>query len=589
MTNRTSIITYDEDTIQSNVVTNDKLKKIQKAVLHHLKNSIVHSMGPAGSNTLILKGNTADSMVSEYTKDGKKIINSIRYADPIETSIQREITDICRHIEVTVGDGTSSAVALSSIIYDALTEILGTAVNPFQMIRDFQEAVEEVKKEIKTHGNLCTSDDIYKIAMISTNGNEKIAHMLLSVYDKFGMDVYIDVSASINGNTYTKEYDGLTLEVGYSDPAYINTPEGSSCINSPRIYAFQDPIDTPQMVSYFEKIAQTNFMAYASDPANAVPTVILAPSISRDMLSIIKLIVEYMSAYRPEMITQKPPFLLITNIHGTNQNIYENIMKLCGTKMIRKYIDDSIEKRDQEAGLAPTIDTVAEWYGTCEKIVSDGIGTIFYTPDKMFEKNEDGTNNPDVYGTEYINLLNYLETELRKAEEDATELGMIGSLKRQVNALKANMVEFFVGGVTDTDRDSLRDLVEDAVLNCRSAARHGVGYGANFEGYRAARKIVESSETINPYTAIIMDSFKKIISLLYSTVRTDGDPTIEQLVEDSYFVGCPWNLSKRDFDHKVKSSIASDIVVLDTVVKIISIMFTANQALVQAPQLNKYV
>ena len=46
------------------------------------------------------------------------------------------------------------------------------------------------------------------------------------------------------------------------------------------------------------------------------------------------------------------------------------------------------------------------------------------------------------------------------------------------------MIDFLVGGITIADRNNLKASVEDAVLNCRSAAKYGVGYGANFMAYK---------------------------------------------------------------------------------------------------------
>lgn len=587
-------IVYDENSIQSNIVSGEVLKKVQGAVLRDMKNAIIPSMGPAGSNTLILSGSDAKTIRAEYSKDGKKIINNIVYSDPIEMSIQSEIADICLHIEKTVGDGTSSAVALSSIIFDKLYEHTNhCGSNPFNIIRDFQKAVEHIKSMIETHRRDCTLDDIRKIAMISTNGNEDVSDEIQSIYRDFGMDVFVDVSASINGNSFIKSHDGISLEVGYADPAYINTSDNTVKLTNPRIYAFQDPIDTPQMVSYFEKIALENCMKRIQSPDTMIPTIIMAPIISRDMVGLMRKIVSVMHQYAPEEYSQKPPFLVITNLNGLNQSIYENIVQLCGCKMIRKYIDDEIEKKDQESGIAPTIDTIVDWYGTAEEVVSDASNTLFYTPDKMFEKDENGeikvdNNGEPIFHNEYNSLINFLQTELSKAEAEATEYGKIGSLKRQLNSLKANMVEYFVGGITMSDRDSLRDLVEDAVLNCRSAATYGVGYGTNFEAFTAVLNIIKNNEhCVDPiYYYIIYHAYEDIIKMIYNTVAPIDE--VSDMLQKSIETGCPCNISTMQYDHSVLSSIASDSVILDTISKIITIMFTSNQALVQSPHINHY-
>ena len=98
----------------NNIIPRDTLKEVQADVLRDLKDAISNSMGPAGSNTLILRGNNDQDLVTEYSKDGNKIIKHIKYQNPIEMSVKSEVENATRHIEKTVGDGTSTVVVISS-------------------------------------------------------------------------------------------------------------------------------------------------------------------------------------------------------------------------------------------------------------------------------------------------------------------------------------------------------------------------------------------------------------------------------------------------------------------------------------------
>ena len=80
-----------------------------------------------------------------------------------------------------------------------------------------------------------------------------------------------------------------------------------------------------------------------------IPTVILAPRISRDMSSYITKVAEFMFKFEDE--TQKPPLLIVTNIHQEEQLL--DISRLCGCKPIKKYIDFKQQEIDVENGLAP--------------------------------------------------------------------------------------------------------------------------------------------------------------------------------------------------------------------------------------------
>ena len=131
----------------NNVVPKKTLKEVQSDVLGDLRNAIANSMGPAGSNTLILRGNTEQDLVTEYSKDGNKIIKHIKYQNPIEMSVKAEVENATRHIEKTVGDGTSTVVVMSSYIFDALLAAQESDMlpnNPYEVSRTFAEVVAEV-------------------------------------------------------------------------------------------------------------------------------------------------------------------------------------------------------------------------------------------------------------------------------------------------------------------------------------------------------------------------------------------------------------------------------------------------------------
>ena len=114
---------------------------------------------------------------------------------------------------------------MSSLIFDALVEANNKGElsgDPYEIMRLFKKAVDLLSKEIRSMGHECTLEDIYNIAFISTNGNDEVASELQQIYKEYGMNVFIDVSASVNGNTYVKSYNGVTIEAGYSDPCMIN-------------------------------------------------------------------------------------------------------------------------------------------------------------------------------------------------------------------------------------------------------------------------------------------------------------------------------------------------------------------------------
>ena len=196
--------------------------------------------------------------------------------------------------------------------------------------------------------------------------------------------------------------------------------------------------------------------------------------------------------------------------------------------------------------------------------------------------NEDGSES-----NVYTSLVEFLEKEISVANDNGENASVTGPLKRRLNALKSNMVEYLVGGITVADRDAARDLVEDAVKNCRSAAANGVGYGANFEAYLATEKCQDTSDKLKlDIYQRIHQAYEEVITILYSTSGVGSEMIDESLRHTKR----PINLRKMNIEPHcdVLSSIESDIVILKAISQIIGIMFTTNQFVVPTPAHNIY-
>lgn len=569
----------------TNVVPKESLRRAQLETMEALKDYLSKSFGPYGSNTIINKENG----LPRYTKDGHTILKSIQVSGEIERAVLSDIEEETRTQAIKIGDSTTSITILSAIIFKALSEYEKNHPDktPAQIVKTFKNVTEEICEEIKKHGRETTVDDVYNIALISTNGDEKLAKMLKDIYEEFGLDVYIDVKASMNGTTYLKEINGMTMDCGFLDPTLINDPGKNACvISNPRIYAFKDPIDTMEMGAFLDAILYKNIIKPIKDQdvESMVPTVIMAPRISRDYSAFMDQLMQSMAS---APAANRGWLNIITDIQSCDMEQFEDICDLCGCKYIKKYLDPEIQKEDIEKGYAPTPETINNFSGTADKVISDANKTTFINPLNMYKS--DGSNSLLL-----DQRLDYLERQIKRLEVEGNNTTDIYTLKKRLNSLKGKMVEIYIGGVTVADRDAERDLLEDAVLNCRSAALNGVGYAANFEGLRASNEVFykyaeepESDENI--ISGIIFNAYDEITRLLYSTIPNKDEYDLDKMILDSLTVKyCPYNISTNEYDGKVLTSIDTDICTLTTISKIITIMATANQFILSTLNVNKY-
>lgn len=564
----------------SNIIPKENLRKVQYNVLRDVSDAVMHTAGPYGSNTMINRHNE----FPVYSKDGKKVLSHIQYVGPVEMSIVDELAQLTSHVVKEVGDGTTSATRLAYHIFSQLQEKendIWADMPTHKIIDTFKSVTAKLQEEIRAERRETTIEDIYKLCMISTNGNDTISKDISYIYEKYGLDVYIDLDTSNDSNNKIKEYNGITLEKGYASNAYINTENGHCIIrNNPRIYYFKDPINNNEMGTFLTNIIIKNIIEPGKNQQAPIPTVILCPNISRDFENFLSQIESVLYAQNADMA--KSPLLIVTNLNKYVDEI-DDIARLCNCPPIVKYIDPAIQDKDIAEGKAPTIETICDWYGTAEEVDADTDKTKFINPVGMYTDIQNKVPS-DIYK----GLQAFLEKQLENAEENNEGIVVIGRLKRRLRVLKANYVSYFVGGISASDREADRDLAEDAILNCRSAILHGIGYGANFEGLRAAQNFYNDESPIeNDIAEMISIAYTNMAVELYSTAYPKDEAIMK--LQESITRDMPINLRTDEWDSSVLTSINTDICILDGISKIITIMFTANQGLTSDPMLNKYM
>ena len=591
----------------NNVVPEPILRQAQLRALKLFSDVVSCTYGPLGGYTAYSKtdGNTK-AAVSNYSKDGFTILKNIEVDQPIEALLKDEIRDICTQVIKVVGDGTSSAVLMSYLIFEGMLKLKEAGYSKRDIIKSFKQLVTEISDTVLSYKRDATLEDIHNIALTSLNGNEEMADLITKIYEEYGMRVFIDVQGSNGAETVVKGYDGMIYDAGYLDPCFINTEGAFTCnLHNANVYVFESPVDTPTMIDIFHLIVNTEL----EKPINMLrqmvadkrwqklsdekrqqfmptPTIIFAPYFSRDANSFLDQII---SSYTATPIGQRGNFCIV-QLGNADPNKLVDIMKMTNAKFIKKYIDPVQFEKDQKLNLAPTASNIKSFAGTAEHITVDKFSTKIINPEKM--RDENGTLTQF-----FTNYVEELKDQLRKLEETRAEIVEIGKLKRRINILLGNMVDLFIGGIGTSDKKSLTDSVEDAVLNCRSAAEDGVGYAASYDGLCAAAEIYkkyskEDEDSTKRATAeLIFNAYKEIMAKLYEPYfesKEKADEYVAEIIENLSPGKGPLNIITEKFDGTVLTSIKTEPVILDSISRIISILFNTNQYLLPTPQFNVY-
>lgn len=581
-------------TSMSNIVKKSRLREAQLNTLKKIASVVEETGGPAGSYVMILNEGTNNV----FTKDGHKVLSNIKFFHALERSIMEEIESSTGYIARTVGDGTTAMTKMSYKVFAELCEYeqKNPNVPRHKIISSFKKAISNVQRTIKKAKRDMTLGDVYKICLVSTDGNKEVSETIANIYKEYGEDVFIELGISNDENHKIETFDGMTIQRGYPSPAYINTKRGVCEIDHPLLYCFTDPVDTPDMINFFNKIIFENITSPIMNRKNPVPTVIMAPSITRDLGDTLSQIEQMMYGFNdPE---KKPPLCIITGF-SLDLDFYKDLIMLTDAPSIKKYISEEVYNQAVEDGVAPNLDTITKFYGTCDRIICDNMTTSFINPKEYYDRDEEGNIVLDkdgnrVVGGKYKELISFLKSELKHQVDNNANTSTINNIKRRLHSLESNYVKYSIGGISSGDRDAVKDLAEDAILNCRSAALNGIGYGANFEGLLASQYCIfdmASSENyedknidLEMYKILYRSFYDVVLSLYTSVLGEDAESELKISIDKQQ----PINLRTLEYSNDVLCSIETDVAILEAISRIETMMFNTTQGLLAMPSDNTY-
>lgn len=606
--------------VKSNIVGKKATRIFQVETMHVLANNVLESAGPMGSLTKIIKRMASEASpnsqepISSYTKDGHTILANIDISDSglLCKSCKYDLFDITTNVKKKVGDGSTGATVLADIIFEKLVEYESNhSFAPRLISKKFKKAIDIVIDKIKEKSKEFTPEDAYNIAYISSNGNEEVSTVIRDIYKEFGNEVYIDVEISPDKNHAIKEIDGMSLNVGWNNPSYANTSKGNCVLSNPRIYYFKSNIDTPDQIELFAKIILNNIITpYSTDPRKAIPTVIVTPGLGVDAEPIMNQIFSLLRQYsRPDLLGMKPPIAMITDTFEEGST--DDIVRMCDCPVIKKYINPDTMMKDRENGNAPTVETIVDWYGTAQQVAVDNVSTKFINPalmhttkgeERIIKAKAEGTYNENnwesladdneiVLSSTYLGFISSLEAVYEQEKKNKATIDILADLQKRIYSLKSKVVEYQIGGISPRDRDAVKDSVTDAVKNCRSASKYGIGYGCLMEAFFACKELEGKcidDEMTNDFLEIIQYSVNAYIKKLYiMSLGLSDEKAMEYLSKNDRENGIV-DLSDGSISTKILSSIETDIVILDSIYRIINLMISTSQTAIPDSLLDVY-
>jgi chaperonin GroEL len=398
--------------------------------LNRCAEAVCLTLGPKGNNVMI-----DDPMLPHITNDGHTIANSISFTDRYENLGAWVVRNTSAQTNDDAGDGTTTtAVLLKEIVNEALKR----PENPMMIKNSLQEACVKIVEKIKEQAKPIKIEDVYKVALISSEIPE-IAALVSTVIKQVGKDGVIVVEESKTFETSSEVLDGYQANVGFTSPYFANDATGAKATyeNVP-VLVTQKKIQTVQdIVPLFEQLQKKNIGQI----------VIVCEDIDPQMLGI--------------MVMNKIQGKLNILVIKASGSTLEDIAAVVGARTVSDSTGVTFQDLKVEIDL-----------GYADKIICSEKKTLFVA------------NSP--YGLEHANRLKGLmDNNTNQYEKEI--------IKKRIAQLTGGIAVIRVGATTDLERVYKKHKTDDTVAAVKAALAEGIVEGGGMCLWRIAERIMEDT------------------------------------------------------------------------------------------------
>jgi chaperonin GroEL len=202
-----------------------------------LANAVKVTLGPKGRNVVLDKSYGAPRI----TKDGVTVAKEIELSDRFENMGAQMVKEVATRTSDQAGDGTTTATVLAQAIVREGSKAVAAGMNPMDLKRGIDMAVEAVVNDIKeVSKKVSTNAEIAQIGTISANDDREIGEMIANAMDKVGNEGVITVEEAKSLETELDIVEGMQFDRGYLSPYFATNAEKMICeLESPYILLFE--------------------------------------------------------------------------------------------------------------------------------------------------------------------------------------------------------------------------------------------------------------------------------------------------------------------------------------------------------------
>jgi chaperonin GroEL len=425
-----------------------------------LAEAVKVTLGPKGRNVVLDKSFGAPRV----SKDGVTVAKEIELSDKFENMGAQMLREVATKTSDMVGDGTTTATVLAQSIIREGCKAVAAGMNPMDLKRGINMAVEAVVKELhKRSRKVSSSEEIAQVGSISANGDTEIGDMIAEAMQKVGNEGVITVEEAKSLATELDVVEGMQFDRGYLSPYFItNADKMTAELEDPYILLHEKKLSSLQaMLPLLEAVVQSG-----------KPLLIVAEDVEGEVLA--TLVVNRLRGGLKVAAVKAPGF------GDRRKAMLEDMAILVGGQVVSEDLGIKLENVTLDMlGTARRVEITKD-----ETTLIDGAGK---------KKDIEGRCG-----------------QIRAQIEETTSDYDSEKLQERLAKLAGGVAIIRVGGATEIEVKERKDRVEDAMHATRAAVEEGVLPGGGVALLYAA-KVLGRLEPANADQRVGIDIVRRAL------------------------------------------------------------------------------
>jgi chaperonin GroEL len=449
-----------------------------------LANAVKVTLGPRGRNVVLDKSYGAPRI----TKDGVTVAKEIELADRFENMGAQMVKEVATRTSDQAGDGTTTATVLAQAIVREGSKAVAAGLNPMDLKRGVDMAVEAVVNDIKkVSKTVSTNAEIAQIGTISANCDTEIGEMIAQAMQKVGNEGVITVEEAKSLETELDIVEGMQFDRGYISPYFVT--------NAEKMFA---ELEDPYILLHEKKLpgVQAILPLLEAVVQSGRPLLIVAEDIEGEALA--TLVVNKLRGGLKVAAVKAPGF------GDRRKAILEDIAILTGGQVVSEDLGIKLE--------TVTLDML----GRAKKVRIEKETTTII----------DGAGKKtDIEGR---------CTQLRAQIEETTSDYDKEKLQERLAKLAGGVAIIRVGGATEIEVKERKDRVDDAMHATRAAVEEGIVAGGGVTLLYASKRLGELNPENDDQKAginIVRRALQAPARQIFTNAGEDGSVIVGKLLD----------------------------------------------------------